>query len=365
MSKVLTVPPIRTSDDAPASQRRPRVFGVLASLLLWPGVGHFFVGRFLAGVLWAGAPIAFIATALIHPALVLLGIVGMRLLAALDVGLRPVRSTPEGGRVVAGVLGVLVAVAILLGLVRAHFLEGFKIPTASMAPTLLAGDRVFVNKLAYRFGDVARGDLIVFTSPCEPDRTRLQRLIGLPGDTIEVRCDVVYVNERATPQRQLEGDCSYWDPDDSGRWQRRTCSRYVESLHGREYEIIHSAERARLDRERASNPSGVSDDLAGRHDFPDQSAPSCDFLGGASAGGPPRGRIEDSPGAGPGCAPRRHFVVPQGQVFVLGDNRDNSSDSRAWGTVPIENISGRLDSIWWSSGSPDEGIRWSRIGAVD
>ncbi len=213
-------------------------------------------------------------------------------------------------------IGVAVIIALLL---RAFVVEAFKIPSGSMIPTLKVGDHIFVNKFIYgiripftnykpRFmeGEPKRGEVIVFVYPVDETKDFIKRVVAVGGDTIEVRNEVVYVNGEAVPRRRLPGPCTYADvEEESGRWQPRACVAFEERVGDITYRVIQDA--------------GLSN-------------------------------LNDMP---PVKVPPRH-------VFVMGDNRDNSHDSRRWGPVPDDNIKGKAMIIWWSRGVP-EGIRWRRF----
>jgi signal peptidase I len=289
------------------------------------------------------------------------------------------------GREYAESIGIAVMIALFL---RAFVVEAFKIPSGSMIPTMEIGDHIFVNKFLYglripftktRFFEwrqPKRGEVIVFINPCEPDKDFIKRIVAVEGDTVEVRCDVLYVNGKAVPVRRVdEEDCTYWDKEEGGPWHTRSCMRYVESLDGIDYETFYLPGRKSLDEEREDRLKGRYTNLRGRHDFPEESARDCrDVNSGADPRSPEqrersRGRVEESAPentqySGP-CAPQRRYVVPDGHVFVMGDNRENSSDSRAWGPVPLENIKGKALFIWWSSKPSDQGgIRFERLGKM-
>jgi len=364
MSSRVTLPPIRPEEDVPRAQWRARTLAILTNLLFWPGIGHFFVGRRRAGLLWAGGSIALILAAPLHVLLPVAGFLATRLGSVLDVGFGRVRFTDTNRTVPWVLVGLAVAFGFML-FQRRLYLQAFTIPTVTMAPTLIVGDHLFTNGLAYRFGEVKRGDLAVFVFPCEPDSTHkmIQRVIGLAGDTIEVRCDVVYVNGHALTQRLEEADCNYWDRDPANQgFHRRSCSRYSEAIDGETHGILDTPDRPELDRKRGS-AAAAYEQVAGSDDFPGGDMPGC----AVEEHPAPAGRIEKSaPSSGirGACAPRRHYIVPAGHIFVLADNRHEASDSRSWGPVPLELVKGRAFGIWWSSGPREEEVRWERIGAI-
>ncbi len=281
-------------------------------------------------------------------------------------------------------IGIAVMIALVL---RACVVEAFKIPSGSMIPTLEIGDHIFVNKFLYglripftkirffEWREPQRGEVIVFINPCQPDKDFIKRIVAVEGDTVEVRCDVLYINGTAVPVRQTGGDeCVYWDMDQRGNWGQASCSSYAETLGGVEYTTIHSPERPAKDAERNDRLKGRYTTLAGDHDFPGERAVECSDTGEPDPRPPEqrqrsRGRVEpSSPESerydGP-CAPQRRYVVPEGHVFAMGDNRDNSSDSRVWGPVPLENIRGKALFIWWSAKPKEQGgIQWERIGKM-
>jgi signal peptidase I len=216
-------------------------------------------------------------------------------------------------------IGVAVAIALLL---RAFVVEAFQIPSGSMIPTLEVGDHIFVSKFSYgltipftntkvaQLGEPKRGDIIVFKYPLDPSTDYIKRVVGLPGDALEIRDNELYVNGHAVPRERVPRPYKYTDPQ--GQPPQET-ELWMETLDGRKHATIQ--ERAH-----------------GTRDFP-------------------------------------RTVVPAGHVFVMGDNRDNSSDSRVWGFVDRDLIKGRALIVWWSRGtSPDwsvvgflKSIRWGRF----
>ncbi len=225
--------------------------------------------------------------------------------------------------------------------------QAFKAPSSSMNPTIEIGDHFFVNKLA----SVSRGDIIVFRHPCEPDRDYFKRVMAIGGDTIEIRCAIVYLNGKPLQRDLVDAQCTYQDRDDrNNQWYPRECSRYRETLDGISYEIFH-------DRDLPARITELS--LSGdQKDFPSDSIPrncSNSETTDGRATNQPAGSIVETSVDADRCKPQRHFVVPDGTVFVLGDNRANSNDSRYWGVVPVENVYGRLTGIWFP---------FSRFGGV-
>jgi signal peptidase I len=179
-----------------------------------------------------------------------------------------------------------IVIAVILALfVRTWAVQAFKIPTGSMENNLLIGDHLLVNKFVFGpasavertllpMRDIRRGDIVVFKYPDEPERDFIKRVIGLPGETLELRSKKVYVNGKPLDEP------------------------YVHFI-----EPSHSAQEV------------TSFDVRERY--------------------------------GP-------VQVPEGQYFVMGDNRDNSQDSRYWGFLPRSYIKGKALMIYWSydSGTP-------------
>ena len=200
-----------------------------------------------------------------------------------------------------------IVIAVILALfIRTFVVQAFKIPTGSMEPNLLVGDHLLVNKFVFAptatalerailpIRDVVRGDVIVFKFPEEPERDFIKRVIGLPGEVIEVRNRHVLINGKPIEEPYAH----YLFP--------------------------------------------VSDDEAGGFDV--------------------RARY------GPVTVPADHY-------FMMGDNRDNSQDSRYWGFLPAHYVKGRALMIYWSFEPPDglasgplapltglfTGTRWNRL----
>lgn len=222
-----------------------------------------------------------------------------------------------------GILGAIrsvgPAVAVALG-IRAFLFEPFSIPSGSMLPTLQIGDYVVVSKFAYgvrmpftnemlwQSAEPKRGDVIVFERPTPPSENLIKRVIGLPGETVRIEDGVVFVDGEKQPRELLETAFPIDDYDErTGRWVATRADLYVEKLD-------EGAD--------ATHPHFVLEQIRGR-------------------------------------APEGPFKVPAGHVLVLGDNRDNSADSRVWGFVPLGNIRGRADVIGFSWGQ--DGLRTNRL----
>lgn len=225
--------------------------------------------------------------------------------------------------------------AVLIALfVRAFIVEAFKIPSKSMVPTLMVGDHIFVNKFAYgiripimgkwiaHFKTPERGEVVVFIYPRNESLDFIKRVVGLPGDKIAVHGSDLVVNGakveiQALPvsgvnpknKRELLVNVPAglpalfailpFFPD----WQEYKF--YDEKLGNVEHWMQHSI-------------------------FP---------------------RLEDF-----------EITVPENHFFVMGDNRENSSDSREWGFVPMDNLKGRALFIWLSLDHDQGGVRWDRFG---
>jgi signal peptidase I len=305
-------------------------------------------------------------------------------LPALDALVDEVIKRPDKSTTRDYIESIVAAILIALAL-RAVVLEAFKIPSSSMYPTLEINDHIFVNKFIYgiripfttiklfEWRKPKRGEVIVFIQPCEPDRDYIKRVIATESETVEVRCNVVYVDGKPIESRLFQGEgCTYNDQDEQSlKWSVRECSEYVERVDGHEYLTYHDPGRPQRDERLAREGTLLSGD---NRDFPliehAHLPPSCPM----QADGLPAGTHNQKPGEvvmtkqnATACEPQMHYVVPPGHVFVMGDNRNNSNDSRYWGSVPIENIKGKALFIWLSYGEMADwkiwnGLRFDRIG---
>jgi signal peptidase I len=206
-------------------------------------------------------------------------------------------------------------VILIVFLLRSFLFEPFKIPSGSMIPTLLVGDFILVNKFTYglrlpilnakvlSLNAPRRGEVMVFRYPEDPSLDYIKRVIGVPGDRVEYRNKRLTINGQPVPVRQIE--------DYLSRERMQYSRRFLETLDGVEHEVV------------------VEDD-----------APA--FVPQARAF-PHIGNCTYNM-AGMAC------TVPPGHYFMMGDNRDNSSDSRVWGFVPDQNIVGRAFFIWLNLG---------------
>lgn len=203
---------------------------------------------------------------------------------------------------------VLLAVLVL----RSFVAEPFRIPSGSMMPTLLVGDFILVNKFAYGLrlpvlntkflgtGTPDRGDVVVFRFPAHPDTDYIKRVVGLPGDRVSYYNKTVYVNGEPMVQELLGP---------------------YEGAGGGEGRLLKLRERL----------GAVEHDILIM---------------------PGRPNVEGE------------YVVPAGHYFVLGDNRDNSNDSRFWGFVPEANLVGKAFMIWMNWDFGRGSMRLSRIGTL-
>ena len=212
----------------------------------------------------------------------------------------------------------LFPVILVVFLLRSFLFEPFKIPSGSMMPTLLTGDLILVNKFTYGLrlpvlntkiteGTApARGDVMVFRYPPKPSLDYIKRVVGLPGD------EVAYLNKKLTINGQPVSKEAM--PEFLDEETMRYLKQYREDLGGKQHLLLNDDTRR----------AGLSE--AEITPFPNQD--NCRYS------------VE-----GVVCK------VPAGQYFMMGDNRDNSLDSRYWGFVPDQNIVGRAFFVWMNFGN--------------
>ncbi len=205
-------------------------------------------------------------------------------------------------------------ILLIVCVLRSFIAEPFRIPSGSMKPTLLEGDFILVNKFIYgirlpvfgtkiiKIHEPQRGDILVFRFPEDTSVDYIKRVVGVPGDKISYRDKVVYLNGKPVAQDPLG---SVYDTD----------------TYGQTYQVKHFKENL-------------------------EKRPHSIFI---------------HPGEG---VTMEEITVPQGKYFVMGDNRDNSLDSRRWGFVPEDLILGKAFFIWMSWDGVSKDIRWQRIGHV-
>jgi signal peptidase I len=208
-------------------------------------------------------------------------------------------------------------IILVVFLLRSFLVEPFKIPSGSMIPTLLVGDFILVNKFTYgirvpvankKLLDInqpQRGEVMVFRYPENPTLDYIKRVVGVPGDRVEYR------NKRLTINGQLvavdqDQDYQYVD----GGLSFVKSIRFQETLGAHRHSII-------------INPEAPGLQLAGVKQFPQRE--NCVY------------NEQDF-----------DCLVPPGNYFMMGDNRDSSSDSRYWGFVPEQNIVGKAFLVWWN-----------------
>jgi signal peptidase I len=238
--------------------------------------------------------------------------------------------------------------AIVLALVMRQFVvQAFKIPSESMKTTLLVGDHILVNKFLYYFTPPKRQDIVVFQYPWEEDRDFIKRVIGLPGDRVQVRDRQVLVNDqplqepyaRYTANARHDAFGPVVVPKKGDRIEIRSDQRLY--LNGEPVPI-------------PSNPYHPSGLFQPRND----GAPMTGFDVFYGPLLPPGTTMQQT------LAPR---PVEDDCYFVLGDNRDNSQDSRYWGFVRSPRLKGRAFFIYWSwdrEGSFIHHIRLDRLGKL-
>ena len=298
-----------------AQDRRPLVAVILS--LCATGLGQIYCGRIVRGlVMFLGsllfAPMIVVA-ALLPPATIvlvglifaLLAVLGVYVYAVVDAFHLARRSSDhfqpmDYNRPLVYALFVLVGLIYSAGglyFIRSSVFEAFEIPTASEAPTLLPGDRVLVNKTTFQRRLVRRGDEVVFRVSSEPGLKWVKRVISLPGDTVEVKDNKVLVNGE-----QLSRDPVL----------RASLGTAAEEIKGELFEETNSSRRYQI---------LFSTDTKPLPDYP-------------------------------------QATVPEGACFVLGDNRNNSRDSRTMGFVAFGDVLGDVQYRYWPAET------WTRFGVL-
>ncbi|MBJ6611193.1 MAG: signal peptidase I [Candidatus Thiothrix moscowensis] len=302
--------------NTPTTKRRKPLAALLMSLIL-PGLGQLYNGAINKAV-WLfliitllSVPAVLLAT-LYLPAdwmiPTLLGSIGLVLLVwlySMVDAFRSARRQPDyvllgwqcsGVYVLVFLLWNTLALPLLLEYVSKYQVESFKVPSASMEPTVMTGDMLFADKRYNRPGTrqaVQRGDIAIFVYPNDRTTYFIKRIVGLPGDKIQIRSNEVLINGKSTRvlSENVAGGLRVTETDGKRNWQVFWAS---------------------------NKPTLLPSEL----------------------------------------------TVPPGQVFVLGDNRNDSHDSRVFGTIPLQDVIGKARQVWLSLDNKAQQVRWERSGKV-
>lgn len=217
---------------------------------------------------------------------------------------------------------------LIAGVVRTFLFQPFNIPSGSMIPTLLVGDYLFVSKFSYGYSRYSmpfglgffsgrifgsspeRGDVAVFRHPPTNRDDFIKRIVGLPGDRIQMVNGRLYLNGQVLPRQRIEDHVSR-----DFRGSVRRVPQYAETLPG---ERTYTIREGQADRGPADNT--------------------------------------------------REFIVPENHYFAMGDNRDDSNDSRSWGFIPAQNLVGRAELIFYSTDGTAGWLkpwRWVQAARID
>lgn len=221
-------------------------------------------------------------------------------------------------------------IILVVFVLRTFVAEPFQIPSSSMRPGLVVGDFILVNKFIYGLRmpitnqvmipvtPVGRGDVVVFAYPVDEKVSFIKRIVGLPGDTIEYRNKKLTINGQAIAQTPV-GTGEYIEQTPYGLVKLQP-EVFKEALEKHQYDVYIQPERPTFD------PAGITPEVMQQG--------ACKYEGSEAF----------------------TCKVPEGHYFAMGDNRDNSGDSRYWGFVPDKNIAGKAFFVWMNFGD------FSRIG---
>ncbi len=279
---------------------------------LFPGIGQFYNGQILKGAGFVAAMIALVITEDTFTPLIIAG------LFVYIYGIKDAYDSAEtmngsGNRFFHQNRTIVLFMMVMFALqsipfskiIKENVVEAFKIASGSMIPTMTLGDSLLLGKLRSFTSPLKRGDVVVFPYPVNPEKNFVKRVIGLGGDRVQFINGELYVNEQLVSSR-LIGERSGEGIRISGQFG--PAIEFEEQIGDAKYHVQYL-------RDKTARNEG-------------------------------------------------HWLIPEDSVFVLGDNRDSSQDSRIWGPVKKDGIKGKAMKIYWSWDRAATKVRWERIGQI-